>query len=235
MEHYLDDINKGFMEPRPANHIPLTPLSFLPRIASIYPKRDAVIYGKRKYNWSEVYERSVRLASAIKNAGVKSGEVVTIMAPNIPEMFEAHFGVAMAGAVLNTLNTRLDTDTIAYILEHADTRLLITDAAFGEAMKTALAQTKNKKIKIIDIIDQQASESVSGLRLGEQDYETFLNGADPDYKWQMPADEWQAMCLNYTSGTSGRPKGVVYHHRGAYLMAMGTIPVWNMPMHPTYL
>ena len=235
MEHYLDDINKGFMEPRPANHIPLTPLSFLPRIASIYPKRDAVIYGKRKYNWSEVYERSVRLASAIKNAGVKSGEVVTIMAPNIPEMFEAHFGVAMAGAVLNTLNTRLDTDTIAYILEHADTRLLITDAAFGEAMKTALAQTKNKKIKVIDVIDQQASESVFGLRLGEQDYETFLNSADPDYKWKMPADEWQAMCLNYTSGTSGRPKGVVYHHRGAYLMAMGTIPVWNMPMHPTYL
>ena len=223
------------MEPRPANHIPLTPLSFLPRIASIYPKRDAVIYGKRKYNWSEVYERSVRLASAIKNAGVKPGEVVTIMAPNIPEMFEAHFGVAMAGAVLNTLNTRLDTDTIAYILEHADTRLLITDAAFGEAMKTALTKTENKKIKIIDIIDQQASESESGLRLGEQDYETFLNGADPEFKWQMPADEWQAMCLNYTSGTSGRPKGVVYHHRGAYLMAMGTIPVWNMPMHPTYL
>ena len=148
MEHYLDNINKGFMEPRAANHIPLTPLSFLPRIASIYPKRDAVIYGKRKYNWSEVYERSVRLASAIKNAGVKSGEVVTIMAPNIPEMFEAHFGVAMAGAVLNTLNTRLDTDTIAYILEHADTRLLITDAAFGEAMKTALTQTKNKKITL---------------------------------------------------------------------------------------
>ena len=235
MEHHLDDINKGFMEPRSANHIPLTPLSFLPRIASIYPKRNAVVYGKRKYNWSEVYERSVRLASAITNAGVKPGEVVTIMAPNIPEMFEAHFGVAMAGAVLNTLNTRLDTDTISYILNHADTRLLITDAAFGEAMKTALAQTENKKIKIIDIIDEQASESASGLRLGEQDYETFLNSADPEFKWQMPADEWQAMCLNYTSGTSGRPKGVVYHHRGAYLMAMGTIPVWNMPMHPTYL
>ncbi len=235
MDHYLDDVNKGFMEPRPANYVPLTPLSFLTRIASIYPKRDAVIYGKRKYSWSEVYERSVRLASAIVNAGVKSGEVVTIMAPNIPEMFEAHYGVAMAGAVLNTLNTRLDTDTIAYILDHADTRLLITDAAFGEAMKTALAQTDNKNIKIIDIVDEQAADSASGLCLGDQNYERFLADADPDFNWHMPADEWQAMCLNYTSGTSGRPKGVVYHHRGAYLMAMGTIPVWNMPMHPTYL
>lgn len=235
MDHYLDDINKGFMEPRPANYVPLTPLSFLTRIANIFPKRNAVVYGKRKYNWSEVYERSVRLASAITNAGVKRGEVVTIMAPNIPEMFEAHFGVAMAGAVLNTLNTRLDTDTIAYILDHADTRLLITDAAFGEAMKTALLQTENQDIKIIDIVDEQAVESASGLRLGDQDYESFLEDADPEFNWQMPTDEWQAMCLNYTSGTSGRPKGVVYHHRGAYLMAMGTIPVWNMPMHPTYL
>ena len=235
MDHYLDDINKGFMEPRPANYVPLTPLSFLTRIANIFPKRNAVVYGKRKYNWSEVYERSVRLASAITNAGVKRGEVVTIMAPNIPEMFEAHFGVAMAGSVLNTLNTRLDTDTIAYILDHADTRLLITDAAFGEAMKTALLQTENQDIKIIDIVDEQAVESASGLRLGDQDYESFLEEADPEFNWQMPTDEWQAMCLNYTSGTSGRPKGVVYHHRGAYLMAMGTIPVWNMPMHPTYL
>ena len=206
MDHYLDDVNKGFMEPRPANYVPLTPLSFLTRIASIYPKKHAVIYGKRKYSWSEVYERSVRLASAIVNAGVKPGEVVTIMAPNIPEMFEAHYGVAMAGAVLNTLNTRLDTDTIAYILDHADTRLLITDAAFGDAMKTALAQTKNKNIKIIDIVDEQAAESASGVRLGDQDYESFWADADPEFNWQMPTDEWQAMCLNYTSGTSGRPK-----------------------------
>ena len=194
-----------------------------------------LLFTGKKIYWSEVYERSVRLASAIKNAGVKPGEVVTIMAPNIPEMFEAHYGVAMAGAVLNTLNTRLDTDTIAYILDHADTRLLITDAAFGDAMKTALAQTKNKNIKIIDIVDEQAAESASGVRLGDQDYESFLADADPEFNWQMPTDEWQAMCLNYTSGTSGRPKGVVYHHRGAYLMAMGTIPVWNMPMHPIYL
>jgi len=235
MAHHLDDINKGFMERRPANYVPLTPLSFLPRVASIYPDKDAVIYGNRRYSWAQVYERSVRLASAIIKAGVKPGEVVTIMAPNIPEMFEAHFGVAMAGAVLNTLNTRLDTDTIAYILDHADTRLLITDAAFGGAMKAALAASDNKQMTIIDIVDGQAEESANGVRLGTCDYETFLQEADPDYDWQMPTDEWQAMCLNYTSGTSGRPKGVVYHHRGAYLMAMGTIPVWNMPMHPTYL
>ena len=235
MVHHLDDINNGFMERRPANYVPLTPLSFLPRVASIYPDKDAVIYGNRRYSWAQVYERSVRLASALVKAGVKPGEVVTVMAPNIPEMFEAHYGVAMAGAVLNTLNTRLDTDTIAYILDHADTRLLITDAAFGASMKAALAASENKQITIIDIVDEQAEESANGVRLGQSDYETFLSDADPDYDWQMPADEWQAMCLNYTSGTSGRPKGVVYHHRGAYLMAMGTIPVWNMPMHPTYL
>ena len=235
MVHHLDEINKGFMDRRPANFVPLTPLSFLPRVADIYPDRAAVIYGNRRYSWAEVYERAVRLASAIVKAGVKPGEVVTIMAPNIPEMFEAHFGVAMAGAVLNTLNTRLDTETIAYILDHADTRLLITDAAFGASMKNALAQTNNKQITIIDIVDEQAAESASGERNGSSDYETFLSGGDPAFDWQMPTDEWQAMCLNYTSGTSGRPKGVVYHHRGAYLMAMGTIPVWNMPMHPTYL
>ena len=235
MAHQLDEINKGFMDRRPANFVPLTPLSFLPRVADIYPDRAAVIYGERRYSWAQVYERAVRLASAIVKAGVKPGEVVTIMAPNIPEMFEAHFGVAMAGAVLNTLNTRLDTDTIAYILEHADTRLLITDAAFGASMKAALAQTNNKQITIVDIVDEQADESASGERNGSTDYETFISTGDPAFNWQMPTDEWQAMCLNYTSGTSGRPKGVVYHHRGAYLMAMGTIPVWNMPMHPTYL
>ena len=235
MEHHLDEINKGFMDRRPANYVPLTPLSFLPRVADIYPDRVAVIYGNRRYSWAEVYERAVRLASAIVRAGVKPGEVVTVMAPNIPEMFEAHFGVAMAGAVLNTLNTRLDTDTIAYILEHADTRLLITDAAFGASMKAALAQTENKQITIIDIVDNQAEDSASGVRNGLSDYEAFIATGDPDFSWQMPADEWQAMCLNYTSGTSGRPKGVVYHHRGAYLMAMGTIPVWNIPMHPTYM
>ena len=187
MEHYFGRYQQRFHGAKACEPYTFNTSLFFTTYRKHLPKRDAVIYGKRKYNWSEVYERSVRLASAIKNAGVKPGEVVTIMAPNIPEMFEAHFGVAMAGAVLNTLNTRLDTDTIAYILEHADTRLLITDAAFGEAMKTALTKTENKKIKIIDIVDQQASESVSGLRLGEQDYETFLNGADPEFKWQMPA------------------------------------------------
>jgi fatty-acyl-CoA synthase len=231
----LDVTNSGFMDRREANHIALTPISFLSRTADIYPDRTAVIYGNLRYSWAEIYDRAVRLASALVKAGIKPGEVVTVMAPNVPAMFEAHFGVAMAGAVLNTLNTRLDVSTIAYILDHADTKILITDAAFGATMKEALEQSPNKSLAIIDIVDSQDSDSANGSRLGEIEYEAFIAGGDSDYDWQMPADEWSAMALNYTSGTSGRPKGVVYHHRGAYLMAMGTIPVWNMPMHPTYL
>ena len=230
----LDVTNSGFMDRREANHIALTPISFLSRTADIYPDRTAVIYGNLRYSWAEIYDRAVRLASALVKAGIKPGEVVTVMAPNVPAMFEAHYGVAMAGAVLNTLNTRLDVSTIAYILDHADTKILITDAAFGATMKEALEQSPNKTLAIIDIVDSQDSDSANGSRLGEIEYEAFIAGGDSDYG-QMPADEWSAMALNYTSGTSGRPKGVVYHHRGAYLMAMGTIPVWNMPMHPTYL
>lgn len=235
MNHLMDETNKGFMDRRAANHVPLTPLSFLPRIASIYPNRTAIIYGEISYNWAELYRRTKRLASAIKAAGIKPGEVVTVIAPNIPAMFEAHFGVAMAGAVLNTLNTRLDVSTIAYIFEHADTRLLITDTGFSDSVSKALDESANKNIHIIDIHDHQDEESRTGKKLSHMDYEMFLASGDPDDPWDMPEDEWQAMALNYTSGTSGKPKGVVYHHRGAYLMAMGTIPVWNIPMHPTYL
>ena len=231
----MDITNSGFMDRREANHVPLTPLSFLPRVADIYPTRTAVIYGQLRYSWAEVYERAVRLASALVKAGVKKGEVVTVMAPNLPAMFEAHFGVAMAGAVLNTLNTRLDVSTIAYILDHADTKILITDTAFSATMREAMEQSPNKSITVIDIVDEQDADSLAGQRLGDIDYERFIAGGDADYAWQMPTDEWAAMALNYTSGTSGRPKGVVYHHRGAYLMSMGTVPVWNMQMHPTYL
>jgi len=235
MMNKVDEINSGFMDRRIANHVPLTPLSFLSRAADIYPERTAVIYGNLSYSWAEIYERSGRLASALKKAGVERGDVVTVMAPNIPALFEAHFGVAMAGAVLNTLNTRLDVGTIAYILDHADTKILITDAAFSQTMVEAIEQSQNTDFTVIDIIDHQDSVSKNGQALGQLDYEAFLGGGDPDYAWQMPHDEWDALALNYTSGTSGRPKGVVYHHRGAYLMAMGTIPVWNMPMHPIYL
>ncbi len=235
MQNKMDSTNQGFMDRRPANHVPLTPLSFIARIAAIYPDHEAVVYHARRYSWSQTYARCVQLADALKKAGLQHGEVVTIMAPNIPEMVEAHFGVAMAGGVLNTMNTRLDTDTIAYILEHAETRFLMTDAAFSTQMSQALEKTENKNITIIDIIDSQDPDSANGTPLGTCDYEAFIATGSPDYAWEMPQDEWDAMALNYTSGTSGKPKGVVYHHRGAYLMAMGTIPVWSLPAHPRYL
>lgn len=231
----IDKVNQGFMDKRAANYVPLSPISFLPRVASVFGSRDAVIYGNRRYSWSDTYERCVRLASAIQKAGLKQGEVVTVMAANTPEMFEAQYGVAMSGAVLNTINTRLDVETISGILDHADTRLLITDAGFSTTMKAALAQTPNKNITIIDIVDAQDAASSNGERLGALDYEAFLETGDANFEWQLPEDEWQAMCLNYTSGTGGKPKGVVYHHRGAYLMAMGTIPAWGVPTHPVYL
>lgn len=235
MTENLDSINQGFMDPRPANFVPLSPLSFLRRAATIFGSYDAWIYGDRQASWAECYERAVRLASALQKAGVRPGGVVTLIAANTPEMFEAQFGVAMAGAVLNTVNIRLDTETISYILDHADSQLLISDAAFADRVGPALAKSAHPDIPVIDIVDQQEPASAAGARLGSLDYEAFLATGDPDFDWQLPADEWQAMCLNYTSGTSGRPKGVVYHHRGAYLMAMGTVPAWDVPAHPTYL
>jgi fatty-acyl-CoA synthase len=235
MQNVMDETNRGFMDRRAANHIPLTPLSFIARIAAIYPDREAVVYHDRRYSWQQTYERCVKLADALIKAGLKKGEVVTIMCPNTPEMVEAHFGVAMAGGVLNTMNTRLDTDTISYILDHAETRLLLTDTAFSDQMAKALAQADNNQITVIDIIDKFDEESRDGARLGALDYEAFIATGSADYDWQMPEDEWDAMALNYTSGTSGKPKGVVYHHRGAYLMAMGTIPDWGLPRHPRYL
>ena len=235
MQNRMDETNQGFMDRRPANHVPLTPLSFISRIAAIYPDQEAVVYHDRRYSWSQTYRRCIQLADALIKAGLKRGEVVTIMAPNIPEMVEAHFGVTMAGGVLNTMNTRLDTDTIAYILDHAETRFLLTDAAFSAQMSQALQKADNKQITIIDIIDRHDAESASAPLLGDMDYDAFIASGSPDYAWEMPQDEWDAMALNYTSGTSGKPKGVVYHHRGAYLMAMGTIPVWSLPAHPRYL
>jgi fatty-acyl-CoA synthase len=214
-----------------ANYVPLTPIGFLLRSAAVYPNRLAVAYGKRRYSWREALERCRRLASALAARGVGHGDTVALMVPNLPEGFEAHFGVPMAGAVLNALNIRLDTETIAFILRHGEAKVLITDTEFSPAIKEALARLDAKTL-VIDIADEQGP---GGDRLGELDYEAFLASGDPKFPEVTPADEWEAIALNYTSGTTGNPKGVVYHHRGAYLNALGNILVWGMRQHPVYL
>ena len=218
-----------------ANYVPLSPLSFVTRTADLFPDRTAIIYGDRRYTWAESYARMRQLASALNGAGLGLGDTVSVIAANTPEMFEAHYGVPMAGCVLNTINTRLEAETVAYILENSDCRLLIVDTAFHETVVAALASldpVTRDRIKVVDIRDPQAGDMP---HIGDQDYEFFIGAGDPAYDWQMPADEWQALALGYTSGTSGRPKGVVYHHRGAYLMSMGTATGWPLPQHPTYL
>lgn len=215
----------------PANYEPLSPLSFLKRTAGVYPNRLAVIHGEIRRSWAETYERCLRLASALRKHGVGTGDTVSIMAPNIPEIMEAHFGVPMAGAVLNALNTRLDAETIAFTLKHAETKVLITDREFSGIMTDALKLLDRKPL-VIDIDDPLAQ---SGSLIGERDYEAFLAEGDPSDPWSPPNDEWAAISLNYTSGTTGDPKGVVYHHRGAYLNAMGNVLTWSLEQHPVYL
>ncbi|MEQ8665788.1 MAG: acyl-CoA synthetase [Rhodospirillales bacterium] len=220
----------------PANHVPLSPLSFIRRSADIFPDRPALIYGHRSYTWAETYERTVRLASALNKRGIGRGDTVAVLAANTPELFEALFGVPMSGAVVNTINTRLDADTIAYILEHGEARVFITDTQFSPTVRDALARTANKDVLVIDIVDDQALlKDGEGERLGAATYEDLIAEGDVDFAWSLPDDEWQALALNYTSGTSGRPKGVIYHHRGSYLMTMGTVIGWGLPNHPTYL
>ena len=214
-----------------ANYVPLTPIGFLVRSASVYPNRLAVVHGERRYNWREALERCRRLASALTARGVGRGDTVALMAPNIPEAFEAHFGVPMAGAVLNALNIRLDPATVAFVLRHGEAKVLITDTEFAPVVAQALAQLDQKPV-VIDIADVSGP---GGERLGEVDYEEFLATGDPAFQEMMPEDEWEAIALNYTSGTTGNPKGVVYHHRGAYLNALGNVLVWGMRQHPVYL
>ena len=221
------------MQKNDANFVPLTPLSFLDRIKDVYPDYEALIYQDRKYTWRQVYDRCTRFASALTKIGIGQGDVVSIMAANTPELFEAHYSVPMTGGVINTINTRLDTRTVAYILEHSDCKVFIVDRQFQKVASEALSQV-DREIVVIDIDDRHA-----GLgdvpAIGKHEYENFLLTGDDDFEWLRPKDEWQAISLSYTSGTTGNPKGVVYHHRGSYLMSMGSVSAWNMPNRLTYL
>jgi fatty-acyl-CoA synthase len=220
------------LDRNPANFQPLTPLNFLERAAAVYPAHTAIIHGPLRRTYAEFYVRARRLASALAKHGIKRGDTVSVMLANTPAMLEAHYGVPMTQGVLNTLNTRLDAATIAFSLDHAETKVLIVDREFSKTAKDALAFAKVKPL-IIDYDDPEYSGS--GERLGEIEYEDFVAQGDADYAWHMPDDEWDAIALNYTSGTTGDPKGVVYHHRGAHLLATGNIVTCQMGKHPVYL
>jgi fatty-acyl-CoA synthase len=220
------------LEKSAANHVPLSPLSFIERTATVYPNRPSVIHGERRFTWAETYARCRRMASALKRIGVGTGDTVAAILPNVPALYEAHFGVPMAGAVLNTLNTRLEPESIAYMLRHGEAKVLLTDPEFAPLVSKALALLDGPRVLVIDVTDPLFE---GGNRIGEVEYEDFLAAGDPEFAWQLPADEWDAICLNYTSGTTGNPKGVVYHHRGAYLNASSNIISWPMPQFATYL
>ncbi|MXQ10228.1 AMP-binding protein [Microvirga makkahensis] len=220
------------LDKNPANYQPLTPLLFLERAASVHPEHIAIIHGSLRRSYREFYARSRRLASALTRRGIGRGDTVSVVLPNTPAMLECHYGVPMAGAVLNTLNTRLDAKIIAFSLTHSEAKVLITDREFSGVVKAALELTSVKPL----VIDYDDPEFIgSGERLGALEYEDFLAEGDPDFAWSLPGDEWDAITLNYTSGTTGDPKGVVYHHRGAYLLAIGNIVTSAMGQHPVYL
>ena len=214
-----------------ANYVSLSPLSFLGRVARVYPDHPSVIHGGTRWTWRETAERCNRLASALAKRNIGPGDTVSVMAPNIPALYESHFGVPMTGAVLNALNIRLDAKTLAFILEHGEAKVLITDTEFSPVIKDALRICK-QDLLVIDIDDP---EGPGGDRLGELTYEELLTEGKSNYTWSAPDSEWNAISLNYTSGTTGNPKGVVYHHRGAYLNASSNIIGWNLGHHPTYL
>lgn len=215
-----------------ANHVPLTPLSFLQRTAAIYPDYPAVSYNGVRRTWAETYDRTRRLAGALAGRGIGKGDTVAVVAANIPEMFEAHFGVPMAGAVLNAINTRLDAEGIAFILKHGEARVLIVDPEFSDVVERAVRIAHAPDLLVVDILDPSFE---GGQRIGRLTYDELLAEGDPAFDWVMPDDEWDAIALNYTSGTTGDPKGVVYHHRGAALNALSNIVTWGMGHHARYL
>ncbi len=231
-----DAYRKG-LDRREANHQPLTPLTFLARSAAVFPERTAIIHGAQRVSYAEFFARARRLASGLRGAGVRRGETVAALLMNTPPMLEAHYGVPMAGAVLNTINTRLDAATIGFILGHGEAKVVIVDSELAPLLRDALGRMEGPAPRVVEYTDPTADAGHAGL--GE-DYEAFLAAGDPDFPWEMPGDEWDAISLNYTSGTTGNPKGVVYHHRGAYLLAEGNVLharlaepmvyLWTLPM-----
>ncbi len=228
MTHPYDDFPKT-----PANFVALSPLSFLPRAAHVYADQAAIIYGVRSITWADTYRRCRQFASQLVAKGVGHNDTVSCLLPNVPAMLEAHFAVPMAGAVINTINTRLDSKAVAFILEHAESNVLLVDPEFAQLARDALAIIK-RDIWVIDVADP-AAPITNPLRVGSVEYEALLMQGDPEFSWQLPEDEWHAISLNYTSGTTGNPKGVVSHHRGAYLNAVGNLVAWSMPTRAVFL
>ena len=220
------------LEKNEANYVPLTPLSHLRRASTVFSDRTAVIYGSHRKNYSEYYQRCSQLASALKKIGIKPGEVVATVLPNIPAQAEAHFGVPACGAVLNTINTRLDIGTISYIFEHGEAKVVFADTQFLSVVEAAVEKLSGPRPTLIEVPDDSAGFPATGKY---ETYESFLRNGNVDFDWIMPQDEWESLALNYTSGTTGKPKGVVYHHRGAYLMTMGTIVSWRMTLNPVFM
>lgn len=232
----MANIYEQGLERNSANFTPITPLLFLERSAEVYPNKTAIIHGQLRQTWQQTYERCRRFASALQKHGIGLGDTVAVMLPNTPPMVEAHFGIPMAGAVLNALNTRLDAESVAFMLNHGEAKVVIVDPEFSGVMKKALEIAKKESGREFLVIDVEEKEfDVPGEKLGKLTYEQFLAQGDPQFAWQVPADEWQAICLNYTSGTTGNPKGVVYHHRGAAINAISNVLDWDINKHPIYL
>ena len=215
-----------------ANYVPLSPLSFLERSAQVHPKLTSVVYHDRSLTWSETYARARRFASMLAKRGIGRGDTVAVMLPNVPAMYEAHFAIPMVGAVINALNTRLDAAALAFMLDHGEAKVLLVDPELADVMEDALKQMKGPKPFVVDVDDKAFS---GGKRIGEIEYESWIAQGDPNFTWSLPSDEWDAIALSYTSGTTGNPKGVVTHHRGAYLNAVSNIVSGNLGLHPVYL